>query len=69
MPTMFLPQNIQNNYNVYLAFYGLLQKYNHINCTILCPGLGTGVGCMTNQSSAYQIFKAIDDYKANNPLL
>jgi O-acetyl-ADP-ribose deacetylase (regulator of RNase III) len=68
-PTMFSPRVITGTYNVYLAFYGILQKYYHRDMVIGCPGLGTGIGGLSNADSAIQIMKAIDDYSYNNPTM
>jgi O-acetyl-ADP-ribose deacetylase (regulator of RNase III) len=69
MPTMFLPKDINGTQNVYLAFYGLLQKYYGKNLLIACPGLGTGIGALSPTESATQILQAINDYLNNNPVI
>jgi O-acetyl-ADP-ribose deacetylase (regulator of RNase III) len=67
-PTMFTPRNIEGTNNIYLAFYGILQKYYDKDIIIACPGLGTGVGGMNQAESATQIMNAINDFCDNNPV-
>lgn len=63
-PTMRIPMNVQATSNVYLAFRAALitaakYKFN----TILCPGLGTGVGKVTAESCADQMLQAFNNWK------
>ena len=67
---MRVPMNIENTFNVYLAFRAILIeviKFNsdveNINANqkiqhVVCPGLGTGIGCVPAEICAKQMFKA-----------
>lgn len=58
-PTMRVPMNISQTCNVYLAFRAVLiaAQENTIE-TIICPGLGTGVGHVPPSVCAKQMYKA-----------
>ena len=63
-PTMVYPQSIVGTDNPYKAFMACLQiikDRKDITC-LICPGLGTGVGGITGEESARQIFEALNDY-------
>ena len=72
-PTMLSPSNVKNTNNCYHALYAVLrvvQKYNaylkenklpEID-TILCPGMGTGVGGITSEDAAKQFYQAVYDF-------
>jgi len=69
-PTMVLPSSIQGTNNPQKAFAACLNavkthnsKSKHKIKTIICPGLGTGVGGISGEESAMQIFDAIKLYK------
>ena len=60
-PTMVVPDNIVGTNNPYLAFLACLKivkKYPNIK-TLVCPGLGTGVGEIIGYESARQIYEAL----------
>ena len=60
-PTMIEPSNVANTNNAYLCMKAVLTELaNHqdIKMVVIC-GFCTGVGGMTEQESAKQIFKAI----------
>jgi O-acetyl-ADP-ribose deacetylase (regulator of RNase III) len=66
-PTMRIPSNIQNTVNVYLAFRAALIAVLEHNKTskqqiksVLCPGLGTGVGGLEPEIAAKQMRFAYD---------
>lgn len=63
-PTMHEPMNIEGTDYPKLAFYASLNiiKGNKKITTLVCPGLGTGVGCIPFQESAKQIFEAINEF-------
>lgn len=66
-PTMFLPRDINGTMNVYLAFTAILEKiYKLDDVTIACCGLGTGIGALSADDSAYQINQAFNDFFKNN---
>ena len=58
-PTMRVPMNISHTVNVYLAFRAVLiaALENNID-TILCPGLGTGIGRVSPKTCAKQMYEA-----------
>ena len=58
-PTMRVPINISHTVNVYLAFRAVLiaALENNIE-TIICPGLGTGVGHVSPNMCAKQMYQA-----------
>jgi len=63
-PTMIYPMSIQGTDNPYKAFLACLKiigDNRQIRC-LICPGLGTGVGGISAQESAEQIFKALNDF-------
>lgn len=65
-PTMRVPMNIQDTANIYLAFRAILIeliKFNSKNkeyCikNVICPGLGTGIGKVSAEICAKQMYKA-----------
>jgi len=66
-PTMRVPSNISQTFNVYLAFRAALiavlehnQKHNILIQSILVPGLGTGIGDVTPERAASQMRAAYD---------
>lgn len=64
-PTMTQPENIEGSNNPYKAFLACLNviKSSDVKIsTLICPGLGTGVGCITFEESAKQIFDAINTF-------
>jgi len=69
MPTMYMPSNIKDTNNVYSTFYGFLTHFYIQDIIVGCPGLGTGVGCLSSLESCKQIMQAIIDFKKNNPNL
>lgn len=67
-PTMVLPDNIvgtNNPYQAFMACLKIVEKYPNIE-TIICPGLGTGVGGIIGYESARQMFEAMTDYVSDN---
>lgn len=70
-PTMFFPQDVRNTRNPYFAMIAILKvtdKYNLAHpeepiTTILCPGLGTGVGGMSFSKLSNQIHEAVLDFQ------
>ena len=58
-PTMRVPMNISHTVNVYLAFRAVLiaSLENNID-TIICPGLGTGIGRVSPNMCAKQMYNA-----------
>lgn len=54
-PTMFSPGDIRGTINVYLALHSVLWKFKPFGISILCPGMGTGVGQMEPEVAAYQM--------------
>lgn len=64
-PTMRIPTDIQNAPNAYLAFKASLHVAAKTNFeSILCPGLGTGVGNLPAKRCAQQMKLAYDHFKA-----
>lgn len=65
-PTMEYPMNIEgtdNPYRAFLATLNIIKENKDFNITTLvCPGLGTGVGNVSADESAKQIFDALNDY-------
>lgn len=68
-PTMYVPQVITGTINVYLAFRAVLRtvgRYNQFQPSasqlesILCPGMGTGIGQVPYDVCAFQMRKAYD---------
>ena len=64
-PTMVTPMDIQGTDNAYKAFVACLKvlKANPQIKFLVCPGLGTGVGGISAEESARQIFRALNDVK------
>ena len=64
---MEIPDNIvgtDNPYRAFLACLKIVEGYPDIK-TIVCPGLGTGVGGIIGYESARQIFMALNEYVEN----
>ncbi|XP_065907689.1 uncharacterized protein aq_987-like [Dysidea avara] len=70
-PTMRVPLDVSDTVNAYLAFRCILREVLAHNATaaerkvppinsILCPGLGTAVGCMPHEKAAMQMRIAYD---------
>ena len=68
-PTMYVPQVIVGTINVYSAFRAVLRavgRYNQFQPSssqlesILCPGMGTGIGQVPYDVCAFQMRKAYD---------
>lgn len=64
-PTMRVPGSIEGTHNVYYAFRSLLLsviKHNEISSepikSELCPGLGTGIGGMSEHKASRQMLYA-----------
>ncbi len=56
-PTMRVPMNISHTCNVYLAFRAVLIACRENNIeTIICPGLGTGIGHVPPSVCAKQMY-------------
>ncbi len=76
-PTMRVPMAIEKTINVYLSTKAALQKFEKIiskyntnylfnnNCTILIPGMGTGIGKVSVEMCASQMKYAIDEVYKN----
>ena len=68
-PTMRVPQDVSNTLNAYLAFRAILLALKRFNesqgeaaiRSIVCPGLGTGVGNLAPKKCAAQMRVAYDD--------
>ncbi|MCE2030192.1 macro domain-containing protein [Sessilibacter corallicola] len=62
-PTMRVPMDISDTINPYLAFRAILNEvknYNKLNIknaikSLVCPGLGTGIGNVSAPQCAYQM--------------
>jgi|688.fasta_scaffold531952_2 O-acetyl-ADP-ribose deacetylase (regulator of RNase III) len=68
-PTMEHPMNIEGTNNPYKAFIASIKlaencEYKSNIKTVVCPGLGTGVGGIQFVDSATQIFQALNDHVA-----
>ena len=65
-PTMFLPEPITPE-NCFYAMSAILNAYDrnskHMN-KIFCPGLGTGVGCVTPSDSAREMAHAYQKWQS-----
>jgi O-acetyl-ADP-ribose deacetylase (regulator of RNase III) len=63
-PTMVYPMDIQGTDNPKKAFLACLNVLkDHKNVTqLICPGLGTGVGGITGEECAKQIFDAMNEF-------
>lgn len=58
-PTMRVPMDISGTVNVYLAFGAVLQIAKEMSTeSILCPGMGTGIGKMPPVICAKQMYMA-----------
>lgn len=70
-PTMRVPMPIEGSLNVYYAFRAVLQAVNTFNQAqaespirnLLCPGMGTGIGCMPPEKAAGQMAFAWRQYQ------
>lgn len=72
-PTMLNPSNVKNTKNCYHALYAVFRvvyKFNKfleennrplIN-TVFCPGMGTGVGGISNEDASQQFVEAVKDF-------
>lgn len=72
-PTMEVPMDIQGTDHPYKCFMAILNevkqhndKNEHQIKTIICPGLGTGIGGIPAKESAKQIFDALNNYVSKN---
>ncbi len=68
-PTMRVPMEIRYTDYVYLAMWAMLRAVHHHNKsgkqpiqTVLCPGLGTGVGTVSPKEAARQMALAYRNY-------
>lgn len=65
-PTMRVPEDVSDTLNAYLAFRAVLLTIKHHNqhqqpiCSLVCAGLGTGIGRMSAQKCAMQMKAAFD---------
>ena len=65
-PTMRVPENVENTLNAYLAFRAILLAAENLNKaagrriidSMVCSGLGTGIGGMSPAKCAGQMFLA-----------
>ncbi len=64
VPTMRVPTNISATVNVYLAFRAVLICMENKG-TIICPGMGTGVGKVSADQCALQMHQAY--FESLNP--
>jgi O-acetyl-ADP-ribose deacetylase (regulator of RNase III) len=63
-PTMRVPCDVSYTVNAYLAFKSVLKLAKEYEFTsILCPGLGTGIGNIPAHACAAQMHAAYDEYK------
>jgi O-acetyl-ADP-ribose deacetylase (regulator of RNase III) len=71
-PTMRVPENVAQTLNAYLAFRAALLAISRFNVeagttalrTVLCPGLGTGIGGMAPARCAVQMRIALQSVTA-----
>lgn len=68
-PTMRVPENVSDTLNPYLAFRAVLLAIKHHNETskkkiksLLCPGLGTGIGGVESKICAIQMREAYEAF-------
>lgn len=65
-PTMEYPTNIEgtnNPYRAFLACLNIIKDNKDLGITTLvCPGLGTGVGNVSPDESVRQIFEALNEF-------
>ena len=67
-PTMRVPLWVTDTPNAYLAFRAaLLAAVSKGFQSIICPGLGTGAGCMPYEKCARQMRQAYNDVDRRNP--
>ncbi len=67
-PTMRVPLNISDTVNAYLAFFATLRESSHYSIeSILCPGLGVGIGKILYPVCAAQMLNAYERF--NNPCM
>lgn len=68
-PTMRVPEDVSHTLNAYLAFRAVLLAIKHHNQTqtpilsLVCAGLGTGIGGLIAQQCATQMKEAFDQYQ------
>jgi O-acetyl-ADP-ribose deacetylase (regulator of RNase III) len=66
---MVTPKKIVGTNHPYLAFLASLRiahKQGYLLERIVCPGLGTGVGGISGEESAKQIFQALEEFFEEN---
>ncbi|MEO1171259.1 MAG: macro domain-containing protein, partial [Myxococcota bacterium] len=70
-PTMRVPENVATTLNAYLAFRAALAavvRFNRTNAepieSVACPGMGTGIGGMSERRAAAQMRVAYQSLKA-----
>jgi O-acetyl-ADP-ribose deacetylase (regulator of RNase III) len=70
-PTMYLPQNIEGTRNVYFAMTAILEltKDWTPELVVAIPGLGTGIGEISSDSHAQQIYEAMTDFQKGKKML
>lgn len=71
-PTMRVPLDVSDTVNAFLAFKAVILAVNKHNAnlkddqekirSVLCPGLGTAVGCMPADRCAYQMMTAYQTF-------
>ncbi|MBS2030279.1 MAG: macro domain-containing protein [Deltaproteobacteria bacterium] len=67
-PTMRVPENVNHMLNAYLAFRAILLAVRRFNLdagraviqSVVCPGLGTGIGALEPERCATQMKMALD---------
>lgn len=68
-PTMFLPLDVSNTYNAYHATYAALTAA--LLCTnithVVFPGMATGIGKLSIDKAAKQMWDAIEDSLSGEP--
>ena len=72
-PTMWVPQDVSNTNNVYWAMratFSAVTMWNacypkHTIKRLICPGMGTGYGCMPFAESAQQIMRAYREFDSS----
>lgn len=66
-PTMRVPENIEETINPYLAFRAILLAIKNFNKngkkinSVICSGLGTGIGRVSYENCAFQMKAAFDN--------
>jgi O-acetyl-ADP-ribose deacetylase (regulator of RNase III) len=73
-PTMRIPMDVSTTVNAYLAFRAAIRAAREHNRTatrpidtILCPGMATGVGCLSYDACAWQMFLAYHTAHCGRP--